>query len=270
MEGFTLTFDEDYERDDQSSLRIKHIMRKYEVLALAWALAGNFEVTYQAEQVDMASWQQTQTYVRVLREKSEHLLDSHQEESITRYILSVEEQLRGFAVQFTRQTQSIPWGFALEKAVKENKDLWNEFKNILQPKSGRQTSDLDYEDLPVRTPTQVPSREPQSPGGKSSGGKSSGGKGGKVSEKGNKKMATAQQSSAPGTANMAATSTHTTAGVQICKSWNDSRGCSKPCSQGRVHCCDIVLLKSGAVCGRSDHNRRAHNPMTHGASAHRV
>ena len=53
-----------------------------------------------------------------------------------------------------------------------------------------------------------------------------------------------------------ATGTSLPSGVQICKRWNDARGCpGRKRSQGKAHVCD-VLLASGSICA-SPSRRRA-------------
>ena len=249
--GITLTFEEDLDDEDPQALKYRQIMHKYNVLALAWAIAGNFEVTYEGSKCDFASWQQTHRYIRTLREKTELLMDHHSEESVVRYLLSVEEQIRGFAVEYCRRTPSVPFGAALDMALKENRELWQNFKYLLSGnKASSSLRSVDAEDLPVESSLQVPAtsvqdkappkKTPSSPGKESS-------------------KVTSQQPSPQGLA----TATHTSSGSQICKPWND------PCANGKAHVCDIVLLKTSTVCGRSDHNRRGHNPTKHGAVAPR-
>jgi len=53
--GITLTFEEDLDDEDPQALKYRQIMHKYNVLALAWAIAGNFEVTYEGSKCDFAS-----------------------------------------------------------------------------------------------------------------------------------------------------------------------------------------------------------------------
>lgn len=266
--GITFTFEQDGEDEDPQALKYRHVMHKYGVLAMAWAIAGNYEVMYEGAKTDMATWQQTQRYVRALREKTELLLDGHEEESVVRFLLSVEEQVRGFAVEYCRRSDSVPWGLALEQALRENRDLWSDFKHMLRGHRGSgAVRSIDAEDLPVPNSVQAPGASnkqhqqgsPRKPQHQQQDGKAGSGKGGS-------KGSGSQHGQT--TVTMHATATHTGSGSSICKSWNDSRGCSKPCSQGRAHVCDVVLLK-GSVCGRSDHNRRGHNPAQHGAPAPR-
>ena len=54
---------------------------------------------------------------------------------------------------------------------------------------------------------------------------------------------------------------------RICKSYNDSRGCPKPCKKGGVHCCDIELT-TGVCCGMA-HPRNAHDSGKHGSPKYR-
>ena len=53
---------------------------------------------------------------------------------------------------------------------------------------------------------------------------------------------------------------------QLCKSWNDQRGCSGKC--GREHRCDVVL-SNNVPCGSKDHRRLHHDPRTHGVPINR-
>jgi hypothetical protein len=270
--GITFTFEQDGEDEDPQALKYRHVMHKYGVLAMAWAIAGNYEVMYEGSKTDMATWQQTQRYVRALREKTELLLDNHEEESVVRFLLSVEEQVRGFAVEYCRRSEPVPWGLALEQALRENRDLWSDFKHMLRGHRGSGVvRSIDSEDLPVPNSVQAPNTpfvqqhsSPRKSQQQQQGSPSRPNKA--ASSKGNSKGSGAQKGQA--TAAMHATATHTGSGSSICKAWNDSRGCGKPCSQGRAHVCDVVLVK-GSVCGRSDHNRRGHNPAQHGAPAPR-
>ena len=68
----------------------------------------------------------------------------------------------------------------------------------------------------------------------------------------------------------AATCAKTESGTNICKAWNDARGCSgQRCPKGGAHVCDIKLLESKNPCGRTDHSRRSHDANKHGAIASR-
>jgi hypothetical protein len=260
--GITFTLEVDEEADDVQSNKFRHIMAKYEVLALAWGIAGNYEVDHNGSKTDMCSWQQARRYVRTLREKSEMLLDAHDESSVVHFLLAVEEQIRGYAVEYTRRTPPTPWGLSLELALRENKDLWMDFRHLLTGNKMAGPRSIDKEDLPVQQSVQVirQTKERQAP--KASMNKNNMNKQSQSPRKGTNEQ---KASSSSGLA----TATHTNAGSVICKAWNDSRGCSKPCSSGKAHVCDIVVAKTNSVCGRSDHNRKGHNPSTHGACASR-
>ena len=62
-----------------------------------------------------------------------------------------------------------------------------------------------------------------------------------------------------------ATGTVLPSGKELCKRWNDARGCSGggKCERGKVHACDVMLL-TGAICASTSHNRAQHDPMKHG------
>ena len=51
-------------------------------------------------------------------------------------------------------------------------------------------------------------------------------------------------------------------GTSICKKFNDRRGCTWPCKQGKAHTCDVVL-QNGRVCNKS-HARFEHDNSKHG------
>ena len=45
-------------------------------------------------------------------------------------------------------------------------------------------------------------------------------------------------------------------GQEICKAWNDARGCTSPCPRGKIHVCDVLV--DGRVCGKSGQARWGH------------
>ena len=53
----------------------------------------------------------------------------------------------------------------------------------------------------------------------------------------------------------------------ICKAWNDSRGCEAWCPQQRERRCDIKLERSGLACGSRSHNMLQHDARQHGQPA---
>ena len=59
--------------------------------------------------------------------------------------------------------------------------------------------------------------------------------------------------------------------VEVCKLWNDPRGCGNGgthCVKGRLHACDVKLA-SGGACGQTTHNRVNHSDKSHGMSEKR-
>lgn len=61
-----------------------------------------------------------------------------------------------------------------------------------------------------------------------------------------------------------ATANHLPSGVELCKRWNDARGCTKtPCPKGKAHACDVLLV-TGLVCASTSHSRNEHDPGVHG------
>ena len=77
-EGLTVIFDDDSEQyaDGSTTTRLQHVFGKFELLSTAWAICGNFEVHYDGKQTLFCHWQESRNYIRSLRERSEHLLDS--------------------------------------------------------------------------------------------------------------------------------------------------------------------------------------------------
>ena len=191
--------------------------------------------------------------MRTLREKTEHLVDRFGEPSVISYLLQVEEQLRGQVVEMARNVIApVPWGIALLRALKENRELWTEWRDNLRGKSsGAVASAASLQDKPppaLRAPAQGVPSQPKSKGSP-------------------KQPKTQQVTQAADASTRPQTATHLDNGTRICKKWNDSRGCAATCPDGNLHGCGIVLGKSGRVCGRSDHSRRGHLPASHGAVA---
>ena len=272
--GVLVQFEEDaYMEDDQVTSRLRHLFAKFDVLGLAWSLAGLFDFRYDGKDVLFCHWQEAQQYIRNLREKVEHLTDTFSEDSVTYYFLTCEEQVRGYVVEYVRQSRDpLPWGMALSRAFKENKDVWVDHRSLLRTKSGGSAPSASLQDktqLPVAAPVQASSlqshRAPQ--GNISSPLRPNKNK---SSSKGSGKGSPRQQSKGPTSTTAPQTATHTNSGIAVCKRYNDSRGCKKPCPDGKSHVCDLILAKNNQMCGRGDHNRRGHDPSKHGAAANRT
>jgi hypothetical protein len=90
-----------------------------------------------------------------------------------------------------------------------------------------------------------------------------GNKGNKNEKGGNRQNGT--KPNAPPGDNRPPTDGHHRGGV--CKKYNDKRGCSRPCPDGRDHACDVFLQRDNKICGSRNHNRLGHNSSTHGAPA---
>ena len=50
--------------------------------------------------------------------------------------------------------------------------------------------------------------------------------------------------------------------TQMCKPWNDARGCPEPCPKMQKHKCDILVAKA-QVC-EGDHKREQHTGPIYG------
>jgi hypothetical protein len=57
---------------------------------------------------------------------------------------------------------------------------------------------------------------------------------------------------------------------EICKHFNDPRGCPGPaCKRGKVHCCDVELLATPGKGCEKKHKRSEHDEAAHGAAKRR-
>ena len=119
--------------DPAPSTRYRDVMLRLEVLANGWALAGCF--TAPNGQQLMCELQDAQRYHRYIKDRTESLLDSYTEPSVTSYVIAVEECLRGHALDMTRRRDSpTKWGEALTQVLLQYPIAWSDNMNILIPK----------------------------------------------------------------------------------------------------------------------------------------
>ena len=106
------------------------------ILRLGWALAGCFSP--QSGQSLMCELQDAQRYHRFIKDRTESLLDSYTEPSVTSYVIAVEECFRGHALDMTRRRDNpTKWGEALTQVLLQFPIAWSDNMNILVPKASQ-------------------------------------------------------------------------------------------------------------------------------------
>ena len=255
---------------DPSEHRLRFRLFQYRVLCDTWALAGCFVYPDTAKPDDMyCHWVETQAYHGLLTDRANDLLDHYYEDSITNYIIQTEDAIRGYALMAARdRNDPKAWGRSLLEAAHSHAQLWQDNKHLLRilpghsasagpsmspmgkgtranvgtqkaAQGGGQTGFAQV--FPPSQPRATP--RPQQSGTTSSGnGLGKGGKGGAQVK----------------------TCSETKSGLQICKRFNDVRGCDAQCPHGKVHCCDVAIGNSGSPCEARSHNRVTHDPNRHG------
>ena len=214
---------------------------RLEILANTWALAGTFKVTYQGKDVPFAFWADCYDYVLKFRKECAERLGTFTEASIIEYATKVEEAFRLKVIEHVRGAEFVPWGHALTKVLKEEAYEWEHKKSVLIP-LGRARL----------TPGPMASSDP-APRGEASGQREA------------KKPRTAQREASDYKRSWK-TSKWNTDNQELCRRWNDVRGCKQKCPAGYVHACDVVLA-SGKTCGAKSHNRMGHKEAVHGTVA---
>ena len=222
------------------------ILNSLEVVANTWAVAGAYDTIVDTKTVKFAPWPDCLAYSGDVRKRAMKLLDTFTEASVVPYVIDREEAWRLEAIELMRASEDTTWGMAITTIRKDNVSTWQEdhYKLIKYGQPGGSSGGLASL-KPREGPT----------GGKAKGkgdkGKGKGSKGDKsegISVTSRKKWKTSNKDSS---------------NRWICRKYNDTRGCSSPCPDGSVHCCDVVLT-NGKVCMTTSHNRLGHNPKTHG------
>ena len=223
---------------------------QFRVLVNTWAIAGAYEVTYentpgQPSTTFFAEWQAVIDYLRVFEDKAWEVMEAYADQDVLHYVLSTEEFMRSKAIELSRQHDHLPWGEALRRALREYSSKWIDAREILRS-------------VPRRKGVATPGAPPAHPAGLLQGGGKQGNKGtnqggGKGGDKGGGK------STGKGKGALAPTNS---SGKEFCKSYNNRQGCSTPCVQGKLHACDVMLVK-GNACG-APHKRSEHDATKHG------
>jgi hypothetical protein len=227
--------------DDDSvdpSGRFRVMTNKLEILANCWGLAG---VTAPQGSTDpICHWQQALTYHRTLVDRSAQLLDFHAEAGVTQYFVACEQSFRNHAIDMVRRkTNPVQWGAALAMTLKEFPVTWSDHAHLLSKASKATAAAAEDVGVPPRLPISAALAVPGSSSSKPMAAK------GKL-----------------------ATVLHTRNKMEICKHWNDSRGCANPCKRGKVHACDVELAATGKACEKK-HTRAQHDEAAHGVAARR-
>ena len=236
-------FTNEYEDAATGSLRAR--LFQYEILATTWSIAGCKEVEYEGKKFLYCHWQSATKYVRNLRKRTEHLTVSFTEASVIEFLVCSEEYIRGYAMEATRSRSiRMPWGESLVTAYEKHQYIWQDNKNLLVPRSGG--NHRDERDKYISLERSPGSSQAQQ--GKGKGGKGKGKKGGADIFKGDLNLCTVRKNAR---------------GHEICKMFNDGRGCSKSCPQGFLHGCDLRVASTKHACGLP-HPRKAHDQLKHG------
>lgn len=157
------------------------------------------------------------------------------------WIQAVEEEMRARAIELVRGVQKELWGNALLQSLKDCSHRWAETRTSFNPRASAARPQL-----PGTPPPLVPPRAPGQP-----------------------PASTPPPPAVPGlpSRNKWRTGIALANGAQVCKRWNDPRGCSKACPNGKAHVCDVVVASTGRLCARKDHTRAKHDAAKHGMPA---
>ena len=181
----------------------------------------------------MCHWQDALKYYRRLANTTGPLLDEYTEESVARYLIGVEQALRGHVVDRVRdRDEPANWGEALVETMERHTEVWNDNMHIL---------------LAIKQSTQHQ--------GVSSG-------------SGDTPAQQQQQQQLKPKGCLVCTLQEDEQGRAFCKRYQDNRGCAAPCKVKLLHACDIEL-DTGKPCSRA-HSRAQHDVAKHGRPKYRT
>ena len=158
------------------------------------------------------------------------------------WLKRADEATRTRVMELVRQEPKHTVGEALPAALQELAHEWAFQTELVLTGAGGPPRNTDLRGPPVPPPE--PTGTARSRGGRGRARSSGGGKGGGKGKGGDRpslRLATHYE------------------GREICKKWNDGRGCQKPCPQGHVHVCN-AMLPNGKPCGTTGHTRIAGHP----------
>ena len=245
--GVELTIGDDTE-GDISTASVLAFFNALEILTNTWSVAGIFEVEVDGTKTKFAPWPDMVFYLKDIRKRAESLTTHFTDPSVAAFLENREEAWRIKIIELVRGEEKLTWGAAILKVTKDHTHIWQEERESLVPKVRPST-------LPAMSSGDNASQA-RTPKGK--------GKGGKGKGKGKDKAGLPSVINPPGTsAKRWSTVSKDQFGKWICKKYNDKRGCTTPCPDGCIHCCDVQLHTSKG-CWATNHTRSTHDPERHG------
>ena len=233
------------EREEHVQIDLIVWGEKLSVLGNTWAIVGCYLVTYiengVSSQVHFCSKYESEFYVLDFTSMMVRLRMRFTDTSVYLYLDACEEAFRSKAIEIVRGTEKVPWGKALLRVLREEAAIWLQFRDILVLKHTPAPNGQRFGNIPALL---------------------DGVKGlGKGKDKDKGKQRTPNPPAGPGGKQRVKTVTQSSDGVQVCKRYNDHRGCTtKQCQF--AHICD-VLLENNAMCG-GKHKRKDHDSSRHG------
>jgi len=100
-------------------------------LANTWSIAGTFDVEFEGKQVTFWSWPEATDYVSEFRLKALELAESYVDYSIMKFLEPREEAFRVKTMEMVRGDTKMPWGMALNRALKLYNYFWQNETHIL-------------------------------------------------------------------------------------------------------------------------------------------
>eukprot|EP00972_Heterocapsa_arctica_P036578 5383756-Heterocapsa_arctica.AAC.1 len=85
--------------DTNTAFGLQARVQAYDLLGLAWAMSGCFEVKVGDETFRYCHWQCCARYLNDMRDRAFPLLDPYTESSVIDYATKCEETLRAFAIE---------------------------------------------------------------------------------------------------------------------------------------------------------------------------
>jgi len=163
------------------------------------------------------------------------------------------------AVEQARSPERPPYGMCLVHVLQSEGTIWQQLDTLV-PKNFQQPGNAQPKGRGRQNIFNTPGRQPRPGQAQRAAQQSKGGKGGGPGGKAPFKPSV--QSSPKKSFAKVKTATEI-GGKQVCKAFNDQRGCKFGSSCKFANICDVLV--NGKGCGRSDHNRLSHDPQRHGA-----
>jgi hypothetical protein len=124
----------------------------FDIVVNTWAVTGCFDVQFGGHTKKYMHWADGIAYMFEFQSKANELRDRNiGDKQIFSYLSSVEEEMRSKAVEIARSESEVPWGESLKKAIKDYAHIWQEKRDIVEPR--------------VKAPQPLWSMSPQAAGG---------------------------------------------------------------------------------------------------------